>query len=293
MERRLGKGLGSLLGGTSAMSEEPQGTHEVQVDEIHPNPEQPRKSFDSEELDELRDSIRRHGVLQPICVRRNREGYEIISGERRWRSARLAGLKTIPVIVRENVSDEEMMELAMVENLQRADLDALEKAHGFQAMMDRLSLTQEQVAEKVGLRRSTVANHLRILELPDSIRDALVRNLITMGHARALLGLPNEKAMLTMLSMIVREDLSVRQAEKLVRESQPRRSSAAAAPQTDTVVPVAPWINELQHRFRESLGTRVMVRNSEGYRGQIVIQYHDRQELDRLCEVLAPREELR
>ena len=292
MERRLGKGLGSLLGGTSAMSES-QGVNEVAVDEIHPNPDQPRKSFDSEELDELRDSIRRHGVLQPICVRPAEEGYEIISGERRWRSARLAGLQAIPVVVREDVSDDEMMELAMVENLQRADLDPLEKARGFQDMMDRLELTQEQVAEKVGLRRSTVANHLRILELPDAIRDALVRNLITMGHARAMLGLPDEKTMMTMLALIVREDLSVRQVEKLVRESRPRKSNGAApASPHETVVPVAPWINELQHRFRERLGTRVMVRNSEGYRGQIVIQYHDRDELDRLCEVLAPRETL-
>jgi ParB family chromosome partitioning protein len=294
LERRLGRGLGSLLGDSVANPETPEAARpelaqELRLDEIRPNPQQPRRVFDPGPLEELRDSIRNHGVLQPIVVRRAAKGYELIAGERRWRGARLAGLERIPAMVRDDVSNDEMLELALVENVQRRDLDALEKARGYQGMIDALGLTQDQVAQKVGLKRSTVANHLRLLELPERAQAAVREGLITMGHARALLGLSEEQQILTILAKVAREGLSVRQTEALVREatsgSQPKEAQK-------TLTPMAPWLVELQDRMREFLGTKVQVHNKQGFRGQITIDYYGREDLDRLLGVLAPRETL-
>ena len=303
MERRLGRGLGSLLGGSTAdlpakAPETPAPDAELSILEIRPNPHQPRETFDPEGLEELRDSIRRHGVLQPVVVRAAAEGYELIAGERRWRAARLAGLERIPATIRHEVSDEVMLELALVENVQRRDLDALEKARGYRNMMEQLGLTQEQVAEKVGLKRATVANHLRLLELPEDIQGALIRGLITMGHARALLALPDGEAQAALLGTIVREGLSVRQTEARVRGGSPTGGSTpAAAAATAPAEPEAPeeelpWVTDLQRRMQIHLGTKVQLQNREGYKGKIVIDYYGREDLERLLEILAPREEI-
>ncbi|MCA8980564.1 MAG: ParB/RepB/Spo0J family partition protein [Planctomycetes bacterium] len=294
MERRLGRGLGSLLGDSVTNPETPaeaqQGlARELRLDEIRPNPQQPRTVFDPGPLEELRDSIRNHGVLQPVVVRRTARGYELIAGERRWRGARLAGLERIPAVVKDDIGDDEMLELALVENVQRRDLDAMEKARGYQGMIDALGLTQEQVAQKVGLKRSTVANHLRLLELPERAQAAIREGLISMGHARALLGLSDEALILTILAKVAREGLSVRQTEALVRDAAGAAQKEAPA---KTVTPAAPWIVELQDRMREHLGTKVQLHNKKGYRGQITIEYYGREDLDRLLGVLAPRESL-
>lgn len=262
---------------------------ELPLDQIRPNPHQPRKVFDSSTLEELRDSIKTHGVLQPICVRGGDGRYEIISGERRWRASRLAGLATIPAVVRPDVRDEEMLELALVENIQREDLDPIEKASGYRELMERLGLTQEQVAAKVGVKRATVANHLRLLDLPERAQEAIVAGLISMGHARALAGLKDPKAVMRLLARAVRDDLSVRQVEQIVRE----KNRTSGREREKTVVPAAPWLAEMERHIRLHLGTRVTIQNGEGYRGQIVLHYHDRAELDRLCEVLAPKDLLR
>ncbi|MBM3988030.1 MAG: ParB/RepB/Spo0J family partition protein, partial [Planctomycetes bacterium] len=185
MERRLGKGLSSLLGGRV----EGATSQELALALIDPNPFQPRVTMDPAGLEELRDSISNHGILQPIVVRKLDGRYQIISGERRWRAARLAGLERIPAVLREVVSDNEMLELALVENVQRRDLDPLERARGFKALMEGLGITQEAVAIKVGLKRATVANHMRLLELPEKVQQAVGKGLLSMGHARALLGL--------------------------------------------------------------------------------------------------------
>jgi ParB family chromosome partitioning protein len=237
-------------------------------------------------------------VLQPVVVRAAAEGYELIAGERRWRAARLAGLERIPATIRHEVSDEVMLELALVENVQRRDLDALEKARGYRNMMEQLGLTQEQVAEKVGLKRATVANHLRLLELPEDIQGALIRGLITMGHARALLALPDGEAQAALLGTIVREGLSVRQTEARVRGGSPTGGSTpAAAAATAPAEPEAPeeelpWVTDLQRRMQIHLGTKVQLQNREGYKGKIVIDYYGREDLERLLEILAPREEI-
>ncbi len=294
MERRLGRGLGSLLGGSDPLERQEQ-VRELPLDAIRPNPHQPRRTFDPVALEELRDSIRRHGILQPIVVRpagRDQEGrsFEIVSGERRWRASQMAGVHSIPVTVRE-VDSDQMLELALVENLQRQDLDAIERATGYQQMMKSLNVTQEQVAEKVGLKRSTVANHLRLLELPPAAQDAVRRNLISMGHARALLGLTDPARVLGLVERIGREELSVREVERLVREAGRVTSQGKVVMQPQAAP--APWVRELETRLREQLGTAVQVRNAPGYRGQIVIEYFDRKDLDRLCQRLAPRDEIR
>jgi ParB family chromosome partitioning protein len=286
--RRLGKGLGSLLG---EPSESTGPSAELDVSQIRANPFQPRSVFDSTALEELRDSIQRHGILQPIVVRRVQGGYELISGERRWRASKQAGLNRIPAIVRDEVSDAEMLELALVENVQRKDLDPIERARGFKALMEKLSLTQQGIADRVGLKRTTVANHLRLLELPTKVQEAVGSGLLSMGHARALLGLPTASAMVAAVGQIVRKDLSVREVERMVRDRASRGGQPGAGSAEGEDRP-EPWVGEMQRRMQEYLGTKVSLLDREGKRGRIVIEYYTRADLDRLCELLAPRETL-
>lgn len=299
MERRLGRGLGSLLGAEEVIepplrgrAEEP-GLLQLELGQIRPNPFQPRKTMDPAGLEELRDSISNHGILQPVVVRAAQGGYELISGERRWRAARLAGLSAVPAILRADVSDADMLELALVENVQRRDLDPIERAQGFQAIMDTLQITQEGVAAKVGLKRSTVANHLRLLELPSTVQDAISKGLITMGHGRALLALPGTEAMNRTLERVVREGLSVRDVERMAR-AQPVEATSSSEPRggtpAGTLVPATPpWAQDLERRIREHLGTKAAVQPGPGATGRIVLEYFSREGLDRLREVLAPR----
>jgi ParB/RepB/Spo0J family partition protein len=191
--------------GRSGVDEAANGVQQVAVERLQPNPHQPRKTFDSVALEELVDSVRRHGILQPIVVRPAGTDYQIVSGERRWRAAKAAGHLAVPVSVRSDITDDQMLELALVENVQRQDLDAMERAQAFQQMMEALNLTQDQVAEKVGLKRSTVANQLRLLELPPQAQDAIRRGLLSMGHARALLGLSDTHKVLSFVERVVRE----------------------------------------------------------------------------------------
>ena len=279
MERRLGRGLGSLLSATPPA--EPR--TEIEISQVRPNPYQPRKTFDPAALQSLQASIERLGLLQPVVVRPALEGFELISGERRWRAARAAGHEMIPAVIRSGVRDEEMLELALVENLQREDLDPIERARGFKQLQEG-GLTQEQVATRVGLQRSTVTNHVRLLELPEDVQKAVARGLLSMGHARALLGLRERKAIRALMRQTIRRDLSVREVERRVRKLEhprsPHNGPSAAPP---------PWIAEIETRLRESLGTKVCLQNNPGYRGQIVIDYYDRPSLDSLIARLAPR----
>jgi ParB family chromosome partitioning protein len=223
-------------------------------------------------------------------VRARGDSYELVSGERRLRAFRELGRTLIPAILRPDVSDAEMLELALVENLQRRDLDPIERASGYRKMMEQLGLTQEQVADKVGLQRPTVANHLRLLELPEPAQQALAKGLIQMGHARALLGCKSSEQVQKLLEKAVRDDLSVREVEALVRvRTSPTGQSAEPV---KVVVPQAPWVRDLEDRMRDHLGTKVQLKNGPGYRGQIVIEYFQREDLERLSEILAPRERL-
>lgn len=287
MERRLGRGLGALLGDSTQLGDESR-SHELPIQAIRPNPRQPRKTFGEASLRELADSLKRHGFLQPVVVRSAGSGYELIAGERRWRAAKLAGLEQIPAVVRENLTEDQMLELALVENVQREDLDAIERALGFRAMIVSLGLTQEEVAQRVGLQRATVSNQLRLLDLPSEVQAALAKGLISMGHARALLALGSQELQLRALARICREGLSVRQVEAMTRSApgaEARPGSASA-----TLIPRKSWVSELEGRLRGRLGTKVTIRNGKGYRGQIVIDYFDRSALERMCELISPAE---
>jgi len=286
--KRLGRGLGSLI----QDSEPDSMTREVKLGEIRPNPFQPRREFDPAGLEELRDSIRNHGILQPIVLRKAETGYQLISGERRWRAARLAGLAHIPAIVRPDVDDKGMLELALVENVQRRDLNPIERARAFQDMMTSLDATQQIVADKVGLKRSSVANLMRLLELPEAVQGMISGGKLTMGHGRALLGLPDGEKILALAKEIEAKGLSVREVERLVR-SLSEQPTQAETPAPKVVEPVlVPWAKSMEERIREVLGTRVQLKNGPKYRGQIVIHYYNREDLERIYETLAPREDL-
>lgn len=293
MERRLGRGLGSLLSGSEEEAAQERGVETIPVREIQPNPHQPRETFDPQGLEELRQSIESHGVLQPILVRRTAGGYELIAGERRWRAAQMAGVSDIPAVVREDVADSEMLELALVENLQRRDLDPLEKALGYRQMMEELGLTQEGVATKVGLQRTTVTNHLRLLDLPDLVQDAVRKRMISMGHARAILGLDTVVDQVALMEEAVRDDLSVREVERRARERVSRPSRAEPESMEEAPAEESPaWVRQIEDRLREALGTKVQLQPGEGEQGRLVLTFHDHRQLDAILDRLAPKQDL-
>jgi ParB family chromosome partitioning protein len=280
-KRGLGKGLGALISSTTEQwepSEPSAGLRQVPVGEIIPNPHQPRAPLDENELTELTASITEHGLLQPVIVTWTGDQYQLIAGERRWRAALQAGFETIPAIVKE-ATPQEMLELALVENIQRDDLNPLEEAAAFRQLMDEFGLTQEQVAERVNKSRSAVGNTVRLLKLPAVVLAALLENKITEGHGRALLSLPTTEAQVVALQTILKRRLNVRQAEELVRrllgqEPKPKRR------------PLAPEIKAIQERLRQELGTKVNISHtSKG--GKVVIHYYSDEDLQSLLEQIA------
>jgi ParB family chromosome partitioning protein len=246
------------------------------IEEIHPNPFQPRKTFLDEPLQELVDSIREKGILQPLLVRRKGDGYELIAGERRWRAAQKAGVKEVPILVRD-VSDSEMLEDSLIENIQRENLNPIEEAEAYKRLMEQFHLTQEEVSQKVGKDRTTVANTVRLLKLPPEIKLSLAEGKITMGHARAFLSLDGPDKQKLLLKRLLTGGLSVRQTESLVRRLRTRGSPAPR--KTD-----AEWsvlIDELQR----SLGTKIRIVGKRK-RGKIEIDFYSSEELDRIVEFL-------
>jgi ParB family chromosome partitioning protein len=271
----LGRGLAALIPQRSASN---SGSVEIPLARIRENPRQPRQRYDSAALDTLTASIREHGVIQPILVTETLDGYQLVAGERRVRAARMAGLERIPAVVRQ-LADQQQLELALVENLQREDLDPMEAAHAYRQLIDEFAFSQEALATRVGRARSTVANTLRLLELDAAVQDAVANGLITEGHARALGGLPTE-AQGRVLPTVIQDALSVRQTEELVRRlREPRESVAHAAKPAD------PDAERVEEDLRRSLGTKVrLTRTRRG--GRIVIDYYGDEELARLYQRL-------
>jgi ParB family chromosome partitioning protein len=280
MEKKaLGKGLGALLPSSKAsQSADPADIQRVRIENIVPNRYQPRQTFAQEELAELAASIKESGVLQPIMVRRKGDGiYELIAGERRWRASKEAGLETIPVVIR-NCSDQESLLLALVENLQREDLNPMETARACSRMMNEFGLTQEAIALKVGRDRSSVANFVRLLHLHPEVQALLERGTLTTGHAKALLGLQSPEEQLRIGTMVAAGALSVRQTEKLVELSLVRRKRQPKSPHS------SPWA-DLETRLQKRLGTKVTIHpHKQG--GKVVIHYFSPTELDGVVETL-------
>ena len=279
----LGRGLEALIPAAEEAEAAARGVIEAPLASIVPNPLQPRAPIRDQDLVELAASIEEHGIIQPLVVSRAPDGYQLIAGERRWRAARLAGLSQVPVIVKD-VAPSEMLELALVENVQRSDLNALEEAMAYRQLIDEFALTQEQVARRVGKSRVAVANTLRLLKAARGVQEALLEDRISEGHARALLGLEQAEAQEAALKTVLKHGLNVRQTEELVRrllgqdreEQQPARE-------------VSPETRALEARFREALGTKVNLTRS-GKGGRVVIYFYSDEELDALYERIVEQE---
>jgi ParB family chromosome partitioning protein len=304
--RRLGRGLEALLTAKAAASPagsaptaEPTAQGEtlrnLPVAEIRPNPYQPRKEFRPEELEELQSSLRASGLLQPITVRKAQggRGYELIAGERRLRAATALGWTEIPAVVKE-IDDTTLLTLALVENLQRADLNPLEEAEGYQRLIDEFSLTQQQVGEVVGKDRTTVANMLRVLKLPASVRRLLQDGQLTLGHARALLAFESEHAMVEMAKEIVANGLNVRDVERRARDSAPENKQQRARRATTTPNTTPPEARRIAEELRRYLQTDVSIALGAGERGKIEISFYSTEDLERLLDLIlgARRERL-
>jgi ParB family chromosome partitioning protein len=272
----LGRGLEALI----PVGEPPPGLQQVPVDAIRPNPMQPRSGLDSEALDELAASIQEHGLIQPLVVTTPAPGeYQLIAGERRLEAARIAGLTHVPVLVKE-ATPQQVLELALVENIQRADLKPLEEASAYRQLIDEFGLTQEAVAERVGKSRATVANAVRLLRLPAPIKTALADGRISEGHARALLGLDDEQQQLGILITILRRGLNVRQTEELVRRmlAPPPEEAPAARPSIA--------LRALEEDFRRALGTKVQLQRNRKGQGRLVIHFYSEEELQTIYDAI-------
>lgn len=273
-KRGLGKGLEALFADNDT-ADVPVST--LSIGEIEPNSEQPRREFSPEALSQLAESIKEHGVLQPLVVRPRPNGrYQIVAGERRWRAARIAGLSELPVVVRE-LTDLQALELALVENLIRSDLNPIEEAMGYRALMEKFSMTQERVAQRVGKSRSAVANALRLLSLPQDVLSALERGDISAGHARALLALPVAQAS-DAARRITAQGLSVRQTEQLVKQL-----LKEPAPKT---APAPTFYREMELALGQSLSRRVKIRGKKDGKGELVIEFYSKDELRELGKKL-------
>jgi len=270
----LGKGLDALIP-AAWESASGVGVQQVPVDQIHPNPRQPRAAIHPDTLDDLAASIKEHGILQPLIVTREADGrYTLIAGERRWQAAKKAGLKEVPVLVRE-ASDQERLELALIENVQRADLNPLETAEAYRQLHEEFGLTHEEIARRVGKSRVAVSNTLRLLQLPPGVQAALAAGQISEGHARALLGLPTPQAQSAVLQTILSKGLNVRQTEELVRKLSGER------PPTKPKPAPPPEIQALEERLQSALGTRVRLKHGKKG-GTVTIHYYSDEELDAL-----------
>jgi ParB family chromosome partitioning protein len=279
-KQALGKGLGALIPDLSTLDDKEKkalGITEIELDRIVPNEYQPRKAFDDDKLKELAASIREQGVIQPVIVHRAGSGYELIAGERRWRASRLAGLKTIPALIKE-ATKRDLLEMALIENIQREDLNALEAAEAYKRLQDEFKLTQEDLAKRVGKERSTVTNFLRILHLPKEIKQELAGGALSMGHAKALLSLERSRDQIQAAALIVKKGLSVREAESL--------AARLKNPPKERKIHQSQELKSLEERLKKSLGTKVSIL-SKSKGGRIIIEYFSAEELDRILEKIS------
>ncbi|MBR6791466.1 MAG: ParB/RepB/Spo0J family partition protein [Oscillospiraceae bacterium] len=280
----LGKGLDALFLDNAAEETQESGGMTVRLSEIEPNRGQPRRNFDENALAELADSIREHGIIQPLLVRKlETGGYQLVAGERRWRAARMIGLDEVPVVVRD-MSETEVLELALIENLQREDLNPLEEAAGYQELMTTYGLTQEQVSKRVGKSRSAVANALRVLNLPEQVRPLVVNGELTMGHARALLGVPDVEEMIRLAKLAAEKGLSVREVERLAAKL---KAAAVSGTGEEKKTELDHFYKEMQLAMNEELGRKVRITAGPDGKGVLQIAFYDKEDLASIAERLA------
>ncbi|KMK77903.1 ParB/RepB/Spo0J family partition protein [Alkalihalobacillus pseudalcaliphilus] len=278
MAKRLGKGLQAFF--PEHEEEKESRIEEVELQDLRPNPYQPRKTFSDEAIEELSISIKENGILQPITVRQSLKGFEIVVGERRFRAAQLAGLERIPVIVKE-LSEDKMMELALIENLQREDLNPIEEARAYQRLMEHLKVTQEQLSKKLGKSRPHIANHLRLLQLPQVVQQFISDGKLSMGHGRALLGLKDKNKISLLLEKILQEKLSVREVEQMVQ----RLNEDVSRETKQKKVSLSPFLRERQDLLKAHFGTSVTIKPGKK-KGKIEIDYFSEEDLERILHLM-------
>lgn len=302
----LGKGIDSLIpdtgsskakSNTSSKTEVKEVVKEVikevqvpadtmmKISDIEPNREQPRKNFDKEALEELADSIKQFGIIQPIVVQKKDDYYEIIAGERRWRAAKLAKIKEVPVIIKE-YTKQEVMEIALIENIQRKDLNPIEEALAYKSLIDEYNLKQDELAKRVSKSRAAIANSMRLLRLVDEVQNMLINNEISMGHARALLALDQEDLQLEAARSIVERGLSVRETEKLVKSILNPKQAKLPIPSSDEAL-----YTSIADKLKEKFGTKVSINHKKGGKGKIEIEYYSKEEFERILELFNGIEE--
>ncbi|MCR4670718.1 MAG: ParB/RepB/Spo0J family partition protein [Saccharofermentans sp.] len=289
VKKGLGKGLGALISSDGIPENKSDSVTELKITDINPNTNQPRKNFDDDRLVELSESIKENGIIQPIIVQRKKDKYIIVAGERRWRAARLAGLKLIPAIVRD-LTDRQTMEQALIENLQREDLNPMETAFAMQNLLKEYKITQEQLAKKIGVPRATVANTLRLTNIDESLQDFIVSGDLTAGHAKALLSLKDKEEQRQVADIIMAKDMSVRQAEEFVKNFSEKKESKSGSKAVKALDPqVKLSIKDVETRLKKSLGSRVKIKISDPStgKGKIVIDYKDNEDLDRIIGLIS------
>ncbi|MFB3163773.1 ParB family chromosome partitioning protein [Bacillus niacini] len=285
MAKGLGKkGINAFFTNIEAGKEET--VQEISLKDLRPNPYQPRKTFQQEAIDELKESILEHGILQPLVVRKSIKGYEIVVGERRFRAAKEAKLASVPAVVRE-LTEQQMMELAVLENLQREDLNPIEEGQAYQTLMEKLKFTQEEVAKRLGKSRPHVANHIRLLSLPAKIQELISDGKISMGHGRALLGLRQKAKLPALVDKIIQESLNVRQLEKIIQNLNENVPRETKKPEKKKDV----FIQEREHSLRERFGTTVNIKQTKN-KGKIEIEFFSKEDLERILEMLGQEESL-
>ncbi|HLS61076.1 MAG TPA: ParB/RepB/Spo0J family partition protein [Virgibacillus sp.] len=275
MTRRLGKGLDAFF---PDIDEKSEVIEEISIEECRPNPYQPRKTFHADAIEELKDSIIEYGIIQPLLVRKSLKGYEIIVGERRYRAAKEAGFQTVPVVVKD-LSDHKMMELALLENLQREDLTPIEEAHAYTNLITELGITQEELSKRLGKSRSHIANMVRLLSLPDQIVAYINNGELSMGHGRALLGLKNKEHITSVVTKVRNEKLNVRQIEALIQQLNAKPPKKKKEPEKDI------FLQERETVLRDRFGTSVNIQRGKR-KGKIEIEFYSDDDLERIIEVL-------
>lgn len=278
MSKRLGRGLDALIPSLSIHNDDK--VVEVAIEHLRPNPYQPRKNFDEQSIQELTESIKQHGVIQPIIIRHVLKGYEIIAGERRYRAVQQLGLSHIPAVIR-NFTDQQAMEIAIIENLQRENLNAIELAYAYQNLMDQFDLTQEELAVKVGKSRSHIANFLRLLQLPEEIKGYVSRGTLSMGHARAIVGVKDSKQIKKMVKDTLTHEWSVRQLEEAIQQLHKKEMGTKKT----KILHKDLYLNEWETNLREYFHTAVKIKQQKN-KGKIEISYFNKQDLERILMML-------
>ncbi|KGR91855.1 plasmid partitioning protein ParB [Ureibacillus massiliensis 4400831 = CIP 108448 = CCUG 49529] len=282
MAKGLGKGISALFPTEPLKNDD--SIEKISIQKLVANPYQPRKLFDDEAIEELAQSIKEHGIIQPIVVRKKGSKYEIVVGERRYRAAKLANLEEVPAIVKE-MSDEQMMEVAILENLQREDLTPIEEAEAYQSLIEKLNFTQEDLAKRLGKSRPHITNHIRLLQLPEEVRKLVNDGSLSMGHGRTLLGLKNKRRIPELANKVIKHSLNVRQLENLIKEY-----NSEVSRETSKKVNKDIFVQAKETQLREYFGTNVQIRKSKN-KGKIEIEFYSEEDLERILEILKVEEE--